>query len=74
MTPPASVSLKRETSTIESGWHRNSQVISDIINNVGGGKEIGEMRRRKYEITAPWLFLVPLLVDVEAGNTPRSRI
>jgi len=32
----------RKTSTIESGWHRNSQVISDIINNVGGGKEIGE--------------------------------
>lgn len=24
--------------------------------------------------TVPWLFLVPLLVDVYAGNAPRARI
>jgi len=32
------------------------------------------MSRRREGSTAPWLFLVPFLVNVQAGDTPRTRI
>jgi hypothetical protein len=67
MTPPTRVSL------IESRQYTNPDGASDSQqNNVWDDRGIGDMSQKGREAAAPWYFLVPSLVDVQAGDAPRT--